>query len=167
MGDSRGGCPAAPPHSHRSQIPAGRAGHWRGVRAAAQPGAAGLPLLSRHRPGEGCCRVGIRLCVYQNTHKGGMQGLPFGYRAFPGHWVGAEEAVQSSVCGLTLWDIPQGGARCSPGPKRPKRCGCRSRQSPAPSSARLSDLHLRNDVVRIELWCFNVVTATFPRHISS
>lgn len=31
----------------------------------------------------------------------------------------------------------------------------------------LSDLHLPNDVVRIKLSCFNAVTATFARHISS
>lgn len=31
----------------------------------------------------------------------------------------------------------------------------------------LSDLCLRTDVVRIKLSCFNVVTDTFTRHISS
>lgn len=45
-----------------------------------------------------------------------------------------------------------------------------SRQVPASSllsSLCLSDLCLCNDVVRIKLGCFNAVTATFTRHISS
>lgn len=49
---------------------------------------------------------------------------------------------------------------------RARRSG-RTPASSLPSSSCLSDLHLRNDVVRIKLRWFNVVTATFTRHISS
>jgi len=47
-------------------------------------------------------------------------------------------------------------------------CGRCSGQTPASSllsSSCLSDLRLRNDVVRIKLWWFNAVTATFTGHI--
>lgn len=84
MDDSRGGCPggpAAPPHSRPSSgdpwAVQGRAGDWRGVRAAAQPRAAVLPLLSKHRPGEaspmweGKRRIRVRIHVDQNTGEGG------------------------------------------------------------------------------------------------
>lgn len=54
-----------------------------------------------------------------------------------------------------------------PAPNAPDPAGAAAGRARLPRSACLSDLHLRNDVVRIELWCFNVVTATFPRHISS
>lgn len=87
MDDSRGGCPggpAAPPHSRPSPgdpwAVQGRAGDWRGVRAAAQPWAAVLPLLSKHRPGEaspmweGKRRIRVRIHVDQNTGEG-VQGF--------------------------------------------------------------------------------------------
>lgn len=95
MDNSRGGCPggpAAPSHSRPSPgdpwAVQGRAGDWRGVRAAAQPRAAVLPLLSKHRPGEaspmweGKRRIRVRIYVDQNTGDG--------CRGFTGLWVGAE-----------------------------------------------------------------------------
>lgn len=101
------------------------------------------------------------------------------------HTLPGEDAGSAlRAAGVTL--AGSGGRECStpPGevglqfkrvrhPRRRERGALPAPNAPGTGTARLprspclSDLHLRNDVVGIELWCFNVVTATFPRHISS
>lgn len=152
MGGCRGCCGGSSP---LPPLPWGAGDPWglEGVRAELQtpPAQHKLPWGSL-LGAEGGVGLGKGPWGSKYPPRGGVQGLPFGVQGFQDS---REWRVLPAGLGLQLRHARGESTVLSQPRARLPRSPC------------LSDLHLRNDVVRIELCSFNAVTATFPRHISS